>query len=79
MTICGLNGIIMYSRYRKGVKNLLSPEESNRSLGLAINSWKVGLPKGLVDMHICGLVTLDDAFSAGSVHPTSFGLLKANP
>jgi hypothetical protein len=41
VTICGLNGIIMYSQHREGVKNLLSPEESNRSLRLAINSWKV--------------------------------------
>jgi hypothetical protein len=31
----------MYSQHREGVKNLLSPEESNKSLGLAINSWKV--------------------------------------
>ena len=31
----------MYSKHREGVKNLLSPEESNKSLGLAINSWKV--------------------------------------
>ena len=41
VTICGLNGIIMYSQHREGVKNLLSLEESNKSLGLAINSWKV--------------------------------------
>jgi hypothetical protein len=41
VTICGLNGIIMYSQHREGVKNLLSPEESNKALGLAINSWKV--------------------------------------
>jgi hypothetical protein len=41
VTICGLNGIIMYSQHRQGVKNLLSPEESNKSLALAINSWKV--------------------------------------
>jgi hypothetical protein len=40
VTICGLNGIIMYSQHREGVKNLLSPEESNKSLGLAINSEK---------------------------------------
>ncbi|HYA84832.1 MAG TPA: hypothetical protein VEH06_15495 [Candidatus Bathyarchaeia archaeon] len=41
VTICSHNGIIMYSQHREGVKNLLSPEESNKSLGLAINSWKV--------------------------------------
>jgi hypothetical protein len=31
----------MYSQHREGVKNLLSPEESNKSLELAINSWKI--------------------------------------
>ena len=41
VTICGLNGIIMYSQHREGVKNLLIPEESKKSLELAINSWKV--------------------------------------
>ena len=41
VTICGLNGIIMYSQHRGGVKNLLSSEENNKSLGLAINSWKI--------------------------------------
>jgi hypothetical protein len=41
VTICGLNGIIMYSQHREGVKNLLTPEESSKSLRLAINSWKV--------------------------------------
>jgi hypothetical protein len=41
VTICSLNGIIMYSQHREGVKNLLSQEESNKSLGLAVNSWKV--------------------------------------
>jgi len=41
VTICGLNDIIVYSQHREGVKNLLSPEESNKSLGLAINSWKI--------------------------------------
>ena len=41
VTICALNGRIMYSQHREGVKNLLSPEESNKSLELAINSWKI--------------------------------------
>ena len=41
VTICGLNGRIMYSQHREGVKNLLTPEESNKSLELALNSWKV--------------------------------------
>jgi hypothetical protein len=40
VTICGLNGIIMYSQHREGVKNLLSPADSNKSLELAINSGK---------------------------------------
>jgi hypothetical protein len=31
----------MYSQHREGVKNLLSPEESKKSLELAINAWKV--------------------------------------
>lgn len=39
-TIFDMNGNIMYSSHRKGVQNLLSPEESKRSLQLAINAWK---------------------------------------
>ena len=31
----------MYSDHREGVRNLLTPEESKRSLELAINAWKV--------------------------------------
>ena len=31
---------IMYSNHREGVQNLLSPEESKKSLELAVNSWK---------------------------------------
>ena len=30
----------MYSRHREGVKNLLSKEESKKSLELAMTSWK---------------------------------------
>jgi|ERR1700739_18853 predicted transcriptional regulator len=41
VTICAFNGRIMYSQHREGVKNLLSPEESNKSLELAINSWRI--------------------------------------
>ena len=41
VTICDVNGKIMYSQHREGVKNLLSPEESKKSLELAINAWKV--------------------------------------
>jgi hypothetical protein len=40
VTICNINGKVMYSDHRQGVKNLLSPEESKESLELAINSWK---------------------------------------
>jgi hypothetical protein len=40
VTICDTNGKIMYSRHRQGVKNLLSAEESKKSLDLAMNSWK---------------------------------------
>src|SRR5512133_1818318 len=41
VTICDLDGKIMYSDHRQGVKNLLSPEESKESLELAVNSWKI--------------------------------------
>ena len=40
VTICDRNGKIMYSGHRAGVKNLLTEDESNRSLELAVNSWK---------------------------------------
>jgi hypothetical protein len=30
----------MYSDNREGVRNLLSPEESKKSLELAVSSWK---------------------------------------
>ena len=41
VTICDINGKVMYSDHRQGVKNLLSPEESKESLELAANSWKI--------------------------------------
>ncbi len=41
VTICDINGKVMYSDHRQGVKNLLSPEESKESLELAVNSWKI--------------------------------------
>src|ERR687889_278430 len=41
VTICDINGKVMYSDHRQRVKNLLSPEESKESLELAINSWKI--------------------------------------
>ncbi|MDQ6668541.1 MAG: hypothetical protein M3Y53_10000 [Thermoproteota archaeon] len=41
VTICAANGQIMYSRHREGVKNLLTKEESKKSLELAMTSWKM--------------------------------------
>jgi hypothetical protein len=41
ITICDPNGKIMHSDHRQGVQNLLSPEESKKSLELAINAWKI--------------------------------------
>jgi hypothetical protein len=38
--ICDLTGKIIHSDHREGVKNLLTPEESKKSLELAVNSWK---------------------------------------
>lgn len=40
VTICEVNGKIMHSDHRQGVTNLLTPDESKRSLELAINAWK---------------------------------------
>jgi hypothetical protein len=39
-TIFDMNGKVMFSEHRKGVRSLLTPEESKRSLQLAINAWK---------------------------------------
>jgi hypothetical protein len=39
-TICDSNGKIMFSDHKPGVSNLLSPEESKKSLEMAINAWK---------------------------------------
>jgi hypothetical protein len=41
ITICNSEGKTMYSRHRQGVKNLLTPEESKRSLEMAMMGWKV--------------------------------------
>jgi hypothetical protein len=41
VTICDINGKVMFSDHRQGVKNLLSAEESKESLQLAVNSWKI--------------------------------------
>jgi len=40
VTICDTNGNIKFSDHKAGVKNLLSPEESKRSLEMGINAWK---------------------------------------
>jgi len=40
VTICDQNGKIMHSEHRDGVKNLLTPEESKKSLELAVKAWK---------------------------------------
>ena len=39
-TIFDTSGKVLFSANREGVKNLLSPEESQKSLQLAINAWK---------------------------------------
>ena len=40
VTISDLDGKIMHSGHRQGVTNLLTPEESKKSLELAIKAWK---------------------------------------
>ena len=40
VTICDPDGKIMHSGHRQGVTNLLTPEESKKSLELAIKAWK---------------------------------------
>jgi hypothetical protein len=40
VTICDLNGEVMYSGHREGVKNLLTSKESKESLELAVKGWK---------------------------------------
>ena len=39
-TIFAMDGKVMYSGHREGVENLLTPEESQKSMQLAINAWK---------------------------------------
>ena len=38
-TIFDMNGNVLFSVHREGVQNLLSPEESQKSLQSAINAW----------------------------------------
>lgn len=40
VTICDTDGKIIYSDHRPGVTNLLTPDESKRSLEMAVNAWK---------------------------------------
>ena len=35
-----MNGNVLFSAHREGVQNLVSSEDSKRSLQLAINAWK---------------------------------------
>ena len=39
-TIFDMDGRVLLSAHREGVQNLLSTEESQKSLQLAINAWK---------------------------------------
>jgi len=41
VTICDTNGNIIFYRHRQGVQNLLSKDESKKSLEMAMASWKV--------------------------------------
>ena len=41
VTICDTNGNIIFYRHRQGVQNLLSNDESKKSLEMAMYSWKV--------------------------------------
>ena len=41
VTICDSEGNIMYSRHGEGVKNLLTAEESKKSIAMAMTGWKV--------------------------------------
>jgi len=40
VTIFDVNGKIRYSDHRQGIQNLLTPEESKKSLKLALDAWK---------------------------------------
>jgi hypothetical protein len=41
VTICDSQGNTMYSRHREGVTNLLTAEESKKSIEMAMTGWKV--------------------------------------
>ena len=40
VTICDMGGRVMYFEHREGVRNLLTLEESKKSLELAVNAWR---------------------------------------
>ena len=40
VSVCDSDGKLLFSEHREGVTNLLSPEESKRSLEMAVNAWK---------------------------------------
>src|ERR687895_1954111 len=40
VTICNTDGKIMYSDHRPSVTNLLTPDESKKSLEMAVNAWE---------------------------------------
>src|SRR5438094_9865171 len=40
ITICDMNGQILLSHQRPGVINLLTPEESRKSIEMAVKGWK---------------------------------------
>lgn len=40
VTICDMDGKILLSHHRPGVVNLLTPEESKRSIAMAVRGWK---------------------------------------
>ena len=41
VTICDTNGNIIFYRHRQGVQNLLTKDESKKSLEMAMTAWKV--------------------------------------
>lgn len=40
VTICDSSGKIMFSDHKPGITNLLTPDESKKSLEMAVNAWK---------------------------------------
>jgi len=40
VTICDISGKIMFSDHKPGITNLLTPDESKKSLEMAVNAWK---------------------------------------